>query len=648
MKRVFAFVGFSAAITLTLLNTVDISYAPFILAVLVWALVMSMFIKPLRQAKTAPVVLGSAVFACLIFILSVHYSVMPQKALDGETAHAVFEITDIETENDSGYSYEVKTSSIDIDNAAQNIRLKLMSDTKINADYYQNIEATLSFYSFADNGFDSFGDYADNIFVRAKLIEYEPMDDESRPLNYYLIKLRLAIADIFENSLDSSKSGLALSILTGDTRTLSDDIYDSFETCGLTHLVAVSGMNISLISLCVYYVLKYLRFGRIVSTAGALISVIVYSGVAGYSKSVMRAAIMMTVVLVAKLINNKADTVNSLGLSVFLVCLNPFAVTDAGAALTVTAVIGLAVIKPEYDRLIKPKVSVFKILYDGLFASISVMLATVPVVWLFFGKISFISLFANIICIPMAEISMGAAMLLCFVFYIPVISEAVCFVLRFFIGALIETSDFFSSRFDFLYVSISDSVIGVAIAGIILLTGFSLIIKRKADIKLISLFAVLAFSLSAVFCAYDHYRNAYVTVFSSGAVAVYDRDAVLLIDFDDQSDAYSLESNTEFLSRDNAVALNSETCAASIEKIFDDAHFVQSKDLDQNICDHIYALAYTDYITVSVYNNTFKIDDDCVTINGYKVLRNVYDRFSSDGDVTFTVTKDAVIQIREE
>lgn len=647
MKRVFAFIGFSMAITLIVLNTVAYSFAKYIFIAAALAFAASMLVKKLRQEKVVPVTLGAVLFSCLVFIICMQSSVLPQKALDGETATAVFEIVDLETEDEDGWLYTVKTKFIDVSGSPQDIKLKLRSKAKINADYYEEISGVLAFYSYTDSAFDSYGDYGNNIFIRASLISYEPTEDNSKPLNYYILQIRLKIKDILTENLDEEKAGLALSILTGDRRILSDRINESFMTCGLSHLVAVSGMNMSVICFCFYYLFRLIKIGRLPSTAVTLFAVFLYSGVSGYSKSVLRAAIMISIMLIARLINNKADTMNSLGFSVFLICLNPFSVTDPSAVLTVTAVIGLSVVKPEYDKRIRPKNNVLKYLYDGLFAGISVMITTIPAIWLFFGKVSLISLFANILCVPVMEVALVFILLLCLFSGVPFLVDIMRFLSSFFTGALIEIAAFFAERFEFLYVNISDSLFGVAISGILLLAAVSLLINKKISMKLISLFTTIVFIVCAAFSFYDYSRNAYLTVLSSGGIIIYDRDAALLIDFDDNSNCYALENMAGSSNFEKVTAVNSSSCRKAITGVFPDAEFISYDDAPADLCAHIGMDYVGGILSVSIYNNVFKIDGDYVTINGYKTYRNIYDRFSEKDNVTFIITSDAQMQIRK-
>ncbi|MCH5321237.1 MAG: ComEC/Rec2 family competence protein [Eubacterium sp.] len=647
MKRVFAFVGFSSAITLLVLNTISYNLVKFIFFPIVILLLVSLSVKKLRQGRVLPIAFASMLFACLIFVFCMQGNVLPQKVLDGQTAYAEFHITDIEEKTDDGYMYTVKTDKIDLPNTPQNIKLKLKTSTKINADYYDDLSGQLAFYSYADNGFESYGDYGDGIFVRARLLNYEVISGENKPLNYYIIELRLKIKDIIEANFDEEKAGLALSIFTGDKSILSDDIKNAFKVSGLSHVTAVSGLHISLICLFVYYILKSFRTPKIARTVVTLIILFVYSGVANYSKSALRAGIMISVMLLAKLFNNKADTLNSLGFAVFIICLNPFAVTDASAVLTVTAVIGLSVIKPAFDKEFRPKNKVTAYFYDGLFIGISVLIATLPALWLFFGRVSLLMIILNIIAVEILQIALLSVFLLCLFSGIPFLAFIPKNIASLSLGALIKIADYSEEHFEFLYLNISDNIFGLSIAGILILTAASILINGKANIKIISVFIAVILTVSTAFSIYNYYHNAYVTVCDNGAVFIYDKDSIIVIDADDNSDCYTLK---ELVGTDNfetALVINSENKMDKITEILPNAEAMPNSENIVSVCEHIEIKNNDGVILASVSDKVFKIDKDYVTINGYTAYRNIYDKFSESKDITFIVSPNMELQLKE-
>ncbi|MCD7796608.1 MAG: competence protein ComEC family protein [Clostridiales bacterium] len=163
----------------------------------------------------------------------------------------------------SGYSYTVKTKSIDIDNAVQDVKVKLYSSSYIDADYYDEVSSYLNFYSFADNGFDSYGYFGEGIFIRAYTdysdSEFDVNESKSKPPGYYFIRLREKIKSNTAYITSDGESALAYAVLTGDRSELSDEIISNFKICGATHITAVSGLHITMICLGIYYFFQTAR-----------------------------------------------------------------------------------------------------------------------------------------------------------------------------------------------------------------------------------------------------------------------------------------------------------------------------------------------------------------------------------------------------
>lgn len=595
-----------------------------------------------------PVTFGSILFACLIFIVMMQSSVLPQKSLDSKTADSVFKIVDIEQETDDGYIYTIKTDKINLPDSPQNIKIKMKAEAKIPADYYDDIYAKISFYSYTDNAFNSYGDYADGIYIRAKLVSIDDITKDTKPPNYYILKLRLKIKDVITENLREEKAGLAFSLLTGDKSILDNSIRNDFKVCGISHMIAVSGLHITLICLMIFYLLKFMNAPPLLSTSVTFMVMIVYIGVSGYSKSALRAGIMIAVMLTAKLVNSKADALNSLGFAVFIMCFNPFAVTDAGTLLTVTSVLGLCVIKPAYDEKLRPDNKLLNYLYDGVFTTISVLLSTLPVAWLLFKRLSLVSLLLNIICIPIMQIALISVLLLCVFVAVPYLAFIPKHIADFALGVLIHISEFCDDKFSVLYLDISDELIGVAIAGVLLFAGVSLLISNKINIKIVSAFTALIFAVTAVFSIYNYNSNAYVCVSSSGAVIIYDKDSAMILAADDNGDNYFINDKLSTKNFDNVIALNSDYCKDNIIDLMPNAEFEFLNDEEYILCNHISIQYNKDVIFVSVYDKVFKIDDDCVTINEYNAYRNIYEKFNESSDFVFIVAENANVQVKEE
>lgn len=95
MKRVFAHLGFSAAVMLLILNFFSVTFAYVALGVVLAALCLVLSVPRLRQGVSVWLCLVGAVVACVTFIVGVHAAYLPQQKLVGQTAQVQFYVTDV-------------------------------------------------------------------------------------------------------------------------------------------------------------------------------------------------------------------------------------------------------------------------------------------------------------------------------------------------------------------------------------------------------------------------------------------------------------------------------------------------------------------------------------------------------------------------
>ena len=102
MKRVFAHIGFSFATTMLVLNLIPAKYDLYVIIGLAVLLIASLIIKKYKEALAVPICLGAAVFACLIFTLTMNLYVAPAQILNNSNAECEFYIVELPKQNDSG------------------------------------------------------------------------------------------------------------------------------------------------------------------------------------------------------------------------------------------------------------------------------------------------------------------------------------------------------------------------------------------------------------------------------------------------------------------------------------------------------------------------------------------------------------------
>lgn len=640
MKRVFAFIGFTCAIALIVLNLISFDYSLLIISIAAVLFVSSLLIKSLRQARVLPVVFGSIIFACLIFITVNTSAVMPAKSLDGVSAHTSFKIVNIPQYDvlSDTYTYDIKTLQIDKQLAPQTIKVKLKTNEKLEADYYDTVSANLTFYSSCDTAFESYGDYGNGIYIRARLNKiYDVTSNDSKPLNYHIIKLRHNIFDLLNRELKGDEAGICIALLTGNKSYLSADTQNNLRICGLSHFFAVSGFHITLICMGLYYFLKFLRVPKILNTILTVIFTFVYCGIADFSSSALRAGIMIAIMLFVQLFNYKADGLNSLGMAVFILCLNPFAVTDSSAFMSVSAMLGIYLIYGKLSAEYKVRNKILKKLDSYNLLSGCVLLSLLPAVYIFFGNVSIGSCFLNVIVEPVIIILVVLTIVLCVFSAGPLATLLPVKIIKVLSGLLISLLDYVSNDFSRIYITLSDEIFGIALFAIFIFIAICLFVHKKVRAKYVVAFVAITLVICSSLNWYQQNVTAYTYIDKNGMVVMYDNSACIVVGMKSAYDKRKAEK----------IAQDRDVVFVDCDEYVNNVNL--SEDYEKQLNKNMSVKIYDSVINVSIYDKDFKICNDCVIIDSVTLKRqddsvSYYDK----KNIVLSYTNGSEILVREE
>ena len=225
--------------------------------------------------------------------------------------------------------------------------------------------------------------------------------------------LRRASGDALTRSLPEPEAGLAAGILIGLRDRVDRDLAAAFTTAGVSHIVAISGWNIAIVAAMVAALLRR-RLGRRGRSVATLVAIVAYTIAAGASPSVVRAAVMAAVALVARESGRAGAAVVALGWAVALLLLaDPGTVADPGFQLSVLATAGLiAWATPITDRLRRWRGGRLPgWLAESLGISFAAEAATLPVVLAGFGRLAILAPVVNLVVVPLVPPAMAAGTL---------------------------------------------------------------------------------------------------------------------------------------------------------------------------------------------------------------------------------------------
>ncbi len=246
-----------------------------------------------------------------------------------------------------------------------------------------------------------------------------------------LTRCRQVLTAAMEERLPGQEGALLTAICFGDRGGLSDGVENAFRAAGLTHLLVVSGLHLTLISGCVLGVLLLCRCRRRVAAVMSMGVTVAFMLFVGLSASVVRAGLMCLVLLAGMLFRRPADPLNSMGLAlVGILLVNPYGVQDAGLLLSFGATAGVLTVTPRLYGLMAgwlPKregllgvgIGFLKSLVAGLAACGGALIPLTPLLVMLFGQLSWTAPLSNLLTVIPSGWSLGLGWLAALCMVVP-------------------------------------------------------------------------------------------------------------------------------------------------------------------------------------------------------------------------------------
>lgn len=289
----------------------------------------------------------------------------------------------------------------------------------------------------------------------------------------YLTRYTIMISD--------SDSGAILSaLLLGERDYLPDQLRLDFKRIGISHILALSGMHLAILSLGIEKLLTLLLVKKKWRVVTLITFVLIYMALTGFSVSVVRAGLMLIISSGLFLLSRGRDSMTSLGLAVFLICLfKPYAIFDISLWLSALATLGIMVlidILPLISKQNKNRPKIIKYLIMSILTSVFAISATNIISTTSFGGFSIIAPFTTLIFSVLVEVIMyfGCIMMLIgWLIPIGLIVAPLCKLLTFLAGLF--------SSIEYTYISTNFTVAKIMIIAYAVLFYLFIIvfIKRK-------------------------------------------------------------------------------------------------------------------------------------------------------------------------
>jgi competence protein ComEC len=221
---------------------------------------------------------------------------------------------------------------------------------------------------------------------------------------------------------DDPVLGVMQAMIIGDKRSLPGEQKAQFSALGIIHVLAVSGLHLGLLFVVLDSFLRFLKRNKqnFLYAAMHIGFAWAYALVTGFSPSVRRAAMMLSILVLGQALNRRATVLNSLFLSfIVMVILEPGVFQNIGFQLSFLAILGILLLAKPLQKSLQFRFRIFNAAWQAASVSIAAHLATFPLVMYYFHMHSNLFILSNLIIVPLFVflLYLGfAALLMGFVF----------------------------------------------------------------------------------------------------------------------------------------------------------------------------------------------------------------------------------------
>jgi len=232
-------------------------------------------------------------------------------------------------------------------------------------------------------------------------------DSAGRQVKVFLFNLKSKVTYQLNKILPEPHAAFISAILWGSRNALDETVKVDFQRAGLSHIVALSGFNISIIALALMRLAPYLFLSRrmaVLLTIMIITSFVIFTGA---QSSIVRAALMGSGSVIAYQLGRRASALILLFVSgTVMVLLNPLILLhDIGFQLSFLATLGLLLFSRSLENWLNKIPNWFE-LRMTISATLSATIATLPILIMYFGRISVVSLLANMAIVPVVPMLM--------------------------------------------------------------------------------------------------------------------------------------------------------------------------------------------------------------------------------------------------
>lgn len=249
------------------------------------------------------------------------------------------------------------------------------------------------------------------------------IQESATTLRDFPAMVRQRLRALLENAFPEDTRGFAKALLLGDTAGLDYETDTALKTSGIRHIVAVSGLHVSIF----FGALEMLTLRKRYLTALlGFPGLLLFAALMGFSPSVSRACVMVSLMLLARILDKEYDGPSALAFAVVVILFwNPGAIASVSFQLSVASVAGIYLFQPGIYKWLLAKFGVLRPktlktrfghwVSGSVSVSLSATVLTTPLCAWYFGTVSLVAVVTNLLTLWMVSILFWGLCLTCLI-----------------------------------------------------------------------------------------------------------------------------------------------------------------------------------------------------------------------------------------
>ena len=351
-------------------------------------------------------------------------------------------------------------------------------------------------------------------------------------LDFYALRVRQAFRHSLEGMLSPDAAAMAKAVMLGDKNALDSDVRNDFTQSGVSYLIVVSGMHLTIVTLFLRWLLRKLTANDFISFALIAVFVLAFIALTGFAPSVTRAGIMMLLFYAATLFLRQSDSFSSLGIAaLFFAVPNPYIVGDAGLLLSFASTFGILLwsdkirefalkklrmdkIKPLSkellftDRLRNLLKRALRWIINLLSVSAAASLWVVPLSVLLLGTVTPLTVIISLIAYPLTCVVLALSLpvaIIGLVPYVRVIAVPIATVVNCFAWTLQNVVHYFAAL-PFATIRANETYwyVWLAVTAVLVTLGYVIHAKKRYVVTAVALSAATLLTGWLLTCVFSH------------------------------------------------------------------------------------------------------------------------------------------------